>query len=48
LPIVRNGEHEATNYFFGYPGQDEELELAWNTDGHIAVGVDDLDESLPH
>ena len=32
-PIVRNGEHEATNYFFGVPGQDEELELTWNTDG---------------
>ena len=56
LPIVRNGEHEATNYFFGYEGQDEELELTWNTDGrdyevgtgygHIAVGVDDLDETL--
>jgi len=56
LPIVRNGEHEATNYFFGFPGQEEELELTWNTDGrsyelgtaygHIAVGVDDLDETL--
>ena len=31
LPIVRNGEHEATNYFFGFAGQDEELELTWNT-----------------
>src|SRR6185437_6336424 len=56
LPIVRNGEHEATNYFFGVPGQDEELELTWNTDGrtyelgtaygHIALAVDDLDETL--
>ena len=55
-PIVRNGEHEATNYFFGVPGQDEELELTWNTDGrtyelgtaygHIALAVDDLDETL--
>jgi len=53
LPIVRNGELEATNYFFGYPGQEEELELTFNHDGrsyelgsaygHIAIGVDDLD-----
>lgn len=56
LPIVRDGEHEATNYFFAVPGQDEELELTWNTDGrtyelgtaygHIALGVDDLGETL--
>ena len=56
LPIVRDGEHEATNYFFGFEGQDEELELTWNTDGrtyelgtaygHIAIGVDDLAETL--
>ena len=56
LPIVRNGEHEATNYFFGFPDQEEELELTWNTDGrsyepgtaygHIAIGVDDLDATL--
>ena len=56
LPIVRDGHHEATNYFFGFPGQDEELELTWNTDGrtyelgtaygHVAIGVDDLDETL--
>jgi lactoylglutathione lyase len=56
LPIVRNGEHEATNYFFGFPGQEEELELTLNHDGrtyepgtgygHIAVGVDDLDGAL--
>jgi lactoylglutathione lyase len=56
LPIVRDGEHEATNYFYGYPGQDEELELTFNTDGrtyepgtaygHIAIGVDDLDGTL--
>jgi len=32
-PIVRNGELEATNYFFGVPGQDEELELTFNHDG---------------
>jgi lactoylglutathione lyase len=56
LPIVRNGEHEATNYFFGFAGQEEELELTWNTDGrsydlgtaygHIAIGVDDLAQTL--
>jgi lactoylglutathione lyase len=54
--IVRNGELEATNYFFGAPGQDEELELTFNHDGrtydmgtgygHIALGVDDLDGTL--
>ena len=56
LPIVRNGELEATNYFFAAPGQDEELELTFNHDGrsyemgtaygHIALGVDDLDATL--
>ena len=56
LPIVREGHHEATNYFMGFPAQQEELELTWNTDGrtydlgtgygHVAVGVDDLDETL--
>ena len=56
LPIVRNGEVEATNYFFAFPGQDEELELTFNHDGrsydigtaygHIAVGVDDLEATL--
>jgi lactoylglutathione lyase len=56
LPIVRNGELEATNYFFAMPGQDEELELTFNHDGrsyelgtaygHIAIGVDDLDATL--
>ncbi|MGZ4337542.1 MAG: VOC family protein [Gaiellaceae bacterium] len=25
MDIVRNGEREATNYFFGVPGQEEEL-----------------------
>jgi lactoylglutathione lyase len=56
LPIVRDGELEATNFFFGMPGQEEELELTFNHDGrsyelgtaygHIAVGVDDLDGTL--
>ncbi len=56
LPIVRNGELEATNYFFAAPGQEEELELTFNHDGrtyelgtaygHIAIGVDDLQTTL--
>ena len=56
LPIVRDGEHEATNYFFGMPGEDAELELTLNHDGrtydlgsgygHIAIGVEDLDGTL--
>ena len=56
LPIVRDGQHEATNYFMGFPGQEEEVELTWNTDGrtyelgtgygHIAVTVDDIDATL--
>ena len=33
LPIVRDGELEATNYFFAAPGQEEELELTFNHDG---------------
>ncbi len=55
-PIVRNGELEATLYFFAMPAQEEELELTFNHDGrtydlgtgygHIAIGVDDLDETL--
>jgi lactoylglutathione lyase len=56
MDIVRGGEKEATNYFFGVPGQDEELELTFNHDGraydlgtgfgHIALAVDDLDDTL--
>ena len=56
MDIVRNGEREATNYFFGMPGQEEELELTLNHDGrtydlgtgygHIAIGVDDLEGTL--
>ena len=56
LPIVRDGELEATNYFFGFPGDEAELELTFNHDGrsyelgtaygHIAIGVDDLDDTL--
>src|SRR5438105_15201429 len=54
--IVRNGEREATNYFFSVGDQENVLELTYNHDGrtyelgtgygHIAVGVDDLDEAL--
>ena len=32
-PIVRNGEKEATLYFYGFPDQEEELELTHNEDG---------------
>src|SRR6266511_1561559 len=56
MDIVRNGEKEATNYFFGVPGQEEELELTFNHDGrtyelgtgygHVALAVDDLDDTL--
>jgi lactoylglutathione lyase len=56
MDIVRDGKKEATNYFLGVPGQDEELELTFNHDGrtyelgtaygHIALEVDDLDETL--
>ena len=56
MDIVRNGEREATNYFMGFPGQNEELELTLNHDGrtyeigtgygHIAIGVEDLDGTL--
>ena len=56
MDIVRNGEKEATNYFFGVPGQEEELELTFNHDGrtydlgtgygHIALAVDDLASTL--
>ena len=56
MDIVRNGELEATNYFFGMPDQVEELELTFNHDGrtydlgtgygHIAIGVEDLDGTL--
>ncbi len=53
---MRNGELEATLYFFAMPGHAEELELTFNHDGrtyeagtgygHIAIGVDDLDATL--
>jgi lactoylglutathione lyase len=56
MDIVRNGELEATNYFFSVGEQENVLELTFNHDGrtyelgdaygHIAIGVDDLDETL--
>ena len=56
MDIVRDGEKEATNYFFGIGDQDAVLELTYNHDGrtydlgtgygHIAIGVDDLDATL--
>ena len=56
MDIVRNGEREATNYFFSIGDQPSVLELTYNHDGrtydvgtgygHIAVGVDDLGTTL--
>ena len=56
MDIVRNGELEATNYFFSIDDQENVLELTYNHDGrtyepgtgygHIAIGVDDLDSTL--
>lgn len=56
MDIVRDGEREATNYFFSLGDQQSVLELTFNHDGrtydlgtgygHIAVGVDDLDGTL--
>ena len=56
MDIVRNGELEATNYFFSLGGSKSVLELTYNHDGrayelgtgygHIALAVDDLGGSL--
>jgi lactoylglutathione lyase len=56
MDIVRNGELEATNYFFSLGADVNVLELTYNHDGrtyeqgtgygHIAIGVDDLDGTL--
>jgi len=56
MDIVRNGELEATNYFFGVGDQESVVELTFNHDGrtydlgtgygHIAIGVPDLDGTL--
>ena len=55
-PIVRDGEKEATLYFYGFPDQEEELELTHNEDGrsyelgtaygHIALTIDNMTETL--
>ena len=56
MDIVRNGEKEATNYFFSLGDANDVLELTYNHDGrtyelgtgygHVAVTVDDLDATL--
>ncbi|HJQ51963.1 MAG TPA: VOC family protein [Gaiellaceae bacterium] len=56
MDIVRDGEVEATNYFFSLGDSESVLELTFNHDGrnydvgtgygHIAIGVDDLDGTL--
>jgi lactoylglutathione lyase len=56
MDIVRNGEVEATNYFYSMGDHENVLELTFNHDGrsyelgdaygHIAVGVDDLAQTL--
>jgi lactoylglutathione lyase len=54
--IVRDGQVEATNYFFSLGGNENVLELTYNHDGrtydigtgygHIAISADDLDDTL--
>lgn len=56
MDIVRNGEKEATNYFFSLGDDESVLELTYNHDGrtydlgtgygHIALAVDDLEQTL--
>src|SRR5262249_1999851 len=56
MDIVRNGELEATNYFFSIGDAANVLALAFTPDGrasalgtgygHIAIGVDGLDGTL--
>jgi len=56
MDIVRNGEKEATNYFFSIGDQDSVLELTFNHDGrtydvgtgygHIALAIDDMAGTL--
>jgi lactoylglutathione lyase len=56
MDIVREGELEATNYFFSIGDQENVLELTYNHDGrsyelgtgygHVAIGIDDLDGTL--
>jgi lactoylglutathione lyase len=54
--IVREGQREATNYFFSVGDHESVLELTFNHDGrtyelgtaygHVAIGVEDLDGTL--
>jgi lactoylglutathione lyase len=56
MDIVRDGQLEATNYFYSLGDSENVLELTFNHDGrtydlgtgygHIAVSVDDLDDTL--
>ncbi|HEU5280223.1 MAG TPA: VOC family protein [Gaiellaceae bacterium] len=56
MDIVRDGQLEATNYFYSLGDRENVLELTFNHDGrtydlgsaygHIAIGVDDLDTTL--
>ena len=56
MDIVRDGAVEATNYFFSLGASPSVLELTYNHDGrtydlgtgygHIALAVDDMQESL--
>jgi lactoylglutathione lyase len=56
MDIVRDGQVEATNYFFSLGDSESVLELTFNHDGrtydvgtgygHIAIGVDNLDTTL--
>jgi lactoylglutathione lyase len=56
MDIVRDGQVEATNYFFSLGDHESVLELTFNHDGrtydvgtgygHIAIGVDDLQGTL--
>jgi lactoylglutathione lyase len=56
MDIVRDGQREATKYFFSMGDDENVLELTFNhygrtyelgdAYGHIAIGVDDLDATL--
>jgi lactoylglutathione lyase len=56
MDIVRDGQVEATNYFFSLGNSENVLELTYNHDGrgyepgtgygHIAISADDLDDTL--
>src|SRR5205809_5655709 len=56
MDIVRDGQVEATNYFFSLGDSESVLELTFNHDGrtydvgtgygHIAIAVDDLGQTL--